>query len=342
MKERKRYPLPLRAGAFLLALLLFAALTWGAAWLLMPQRKEYGALWEQYLQEPEDSIDVLFFGSSITYCDVAPAWIWEESGLRSWVLAGPEQTLPLTYYYAREALKTQSPRLLVLEGTGLFFRRYQSYSKANVSTMPFSLNRLGATLFGAERAEWKGLLFPLYNYHYRWTEVREEELREHLTPERDAFAGYMPLSRAIPQEIRLNRDRTMERADYEESLNWLAKLQRFCLERGVPLLLYLSPSAARTDPALCSRVAADAERLGIEFLDLSELGETLGVDNEQDWYDPLHFNSSGAEKFSRWWGRTLLDRGLVPVGEDRTSWQERLDALNARVEAMNEEEISAG
>ncbi len=98
MKEKKKAPFGLRLTAFLLALVLFLGVTWAGGRLLMPQRKEYGSLWEQYLREPENSLDLLFLGSSIAYCDVAPAWIWEESGLRSWVMAGPEQTLSLTYY----------------------------------------------------------------------------------------------------------------------------------------------------------------------------------------------------------------------------------------------------
>ena len=63
---------------------------------LMPYRSNFGSTWASYLQEEENSLDVLFFGSSLVYCDVVPAVIWENTGLRSYVMAGPEQTMPST------------------------------------------------------------------------------------------------------------------------------------------------------------------------------------------------------------------------------------------------------
>ncbi len=334
MKEKKKAPFGLRLTAFLLALVLFLGVTWAGGRLLMPQRKEYGSLWEQYLREPENSLDLLFLGSSIAYCDVAPAWIWEESGLRSWVMAGPEQTLSLTYYYLREALKTQKPKLVVLEASALFFDKYQNYSRANVSTMPLSANRLRATLRAVEKAEWKGLLFPLYNYHGRWTEVRREELEEHLHPRQDALAGYMPLSRALPQTPRVNEDRVLQEAVYRENLRWLGRLREYCRKKETRLLLYLSPSAARTPPELTERIRADAEDMGIELWNLSDLAPELGIDNDLDWYDPLHFNISGAEKFSRWWGRTLKEEIAPAPGADAEAWEARLRELLRRREEL--------
>jgi hypothetical protein len=316
--------------AFLLALAMLLSMTWLLGWLLMPQRKEYGSLWEQYRQEPKDSLDALFFGSSVVYCDVAPAWIWEESGLRSWVMAGPEQTMSLTYYYLREALKTQSPKLAAVEATGLLFKEYQNYSRANVSTMPLSLNRLAAVFRATERSEWKGLLFPMYNYHARWTDVHRKDVEEHLHPVEDPFAGYTALNRAIPQTPRINRDRVLDEDVYGKQLGWLEKIRDYCEKRGVRLVVSLSPAAARTAPEQTERIAADLETLGIELWDLSGLAEELGIDDELDWYDPLHFNIAGAEKFSRWWGRTLAKELEPDPAADRNAWEKKLKALLER------------
>ncbi len=327
MRERKKADPWLRLTAFLLALVLLLVLTWFLGWLLMPQRKSYGSMWEQYRQEPRDSVDVLFFGSSVVYCDVAPAWIWEESGLSSWVMAGPEQTLSLTYYYLREALKTQTPEMVVVEVTGLLFDKYQNYSRANISTMPFSLNRLAAVFRAAEASEWKGLLFPLYNYHARWTDVERPEMEEHLRPSRDLMAGYTPLGRVLPQNPRINNGRVLNDETYAENLRWLARIRDLCRDRDIRLLIYLAPAAARTPLQLTERIDTDAEALGIEMLDLSDLSEELEVDYEQDWYDPLHFNIRGAEKFSRWWGIWLASElAPVPVYEEKL-WEQRLEAV---------------
>ena len=335
MKEVRKPPFALRLLAFFLAAVLLFSLTWLAGWLLMPQRKEYGSLWEQYRQEPENSLDVLFLGSSIVYCDVAPGWIWEESKLRSWVMAGPEQTMAFTYYYLREALKTQSPRLVVLEASSLLFKRYQDYSRANVSAMPLGVNRLSAVFRAAEREEWKGLLFPLYNYHARWTEIEWAEAEEHLRPEADLLAGYTPLARSIPQMPRINRERVPEEETYRENLVWLGRIGEYCRRNGVRLLLYLSPSAARTPVEVTERILSDVRDLGLELLDLSDLAPELGIDDALDWYDPLHFNISGAEKFSRWWGRTLAGELTPDPSADIEGWDSRLEELEKRTEELH-------
>ena len=138
-------------AAFLLAAIVFFTVSWQAARLLMPVRTVYGSDWERFLQEDEDSLDVLLFGSSLLYCDMIPAVLWEDTGLSSYVMAGPEQTIPTSYYYAKETFRTQSPQLVVVEATGMFYPQYTSYSKANVGYMPFGISRLEATFQAAEK-----------------------------------------------------------------------------------------------------------------------------------------------------------------------------------------------
>lgn len=72
-------------AAFLAAAAVFGGILAGATHYLTPQQHDYGSVWGMYEQEQTDSIDVLFFGSSVTYCDVVPAVYWENSGLTAFV-----------------------------------------------------------------------------------------------------------------------------------------------------------------------------------------------------------------------------------------------------------------
>ena len=144
-----------------------------------------------YEQEQTDSIDVLFFGSSVAYCDVVPAVYWENSGLTAFVQAGPEQPLPLTLDYLKESLRTQSPKAVFVECTGIAFHKYMRFTKTNIGQMPWGINRLHATFFNAEPEVRKGLLFPLYFYHDRWTTLKSEDVQPYTE---DMLAGYTFLS----------------------------------------------------------------------------------------------------------------------------------------------------
>jgi hypothetical protein len=74
--------------------------------------------------------------------------------------------------------------------TAMFFPRYTNFAKANIGYMPRSLNRLAATFKTAERAEWLGLLFPLYNYHDRCKDVRLRDFNPYAP---DSGRGYAHL-----------------------------------------------------------------------------------------------------------------------------------------------------
>ena len=135
--------------AFLAAAAVLGGILAGATHYLTPQQHDYGSVWGMYEQEQTDSIDVLFFGSSVTYCDVVPAVYWENSGLTAFVQAGPEQPLPLTLDYLKESLRTQSPKAVFVECTGIAFHQYMGFTKTNIGQMPWGINRLHATFFNA-------------------------------------------------------------------------------------------------------------------------------------------------------------------------------------------------
>ena len=113
--------------------------------MVLPKRYDYGSTWDMYLKEEEDTIDVMFFGSSLAYCDVVPATIYQETGITSYVMAGPEQTMPITYRYLRQACKTQSPKAVFIEVSGMLYAKHNRSTKINICYMPWSVDRLAAT-----------------------------------------------------------------------------------------------------------------------------------------------------------------------------------------------------
>ena len=68
-----------------------------------------------------DTVDVLILGSSHAFEDFNTGTLWDAHGMSSYVLGGSIQPMWNTYYYLKEALKTQSPGLIVLEGFCLTF-----------------------------------------------------------------------------------------------------------------------------------------------------------------------------------------------------------------------------
>ena len=318
---------------FAAAFAVLAALLLGLAGLaLRPARVNYGAVWGLYRAEPPDSLDYLYLGSSYAYCDVDPVEIYDRTGLTGYVLAGPEQTLSQTYWYLREAFKTQKPSLVILEGSALAFQQYQSYTQVNVGYMPAGLNQLGAIFTASEPELRTGLLFPLYFYHSRWKELTVEEAADALLPsETDTLKGFTPVSGVFDQiaDGPFTREPQPEEV-YEENLAWLSKIADLCEEHGIPLALVFHPTYSQLPADTRTRIAEDASELGISFFDWTEEGASIGITPTLHYYDPGHLNQEGAAIFSAWLGDFLtgeLDMSPRPQDSENTAaWQSAVQA----------------
>lgn len=312
-----------------------AVLTVAAGKVLTPKRMDYGATWDMYLQEPEDTIDVLFFGTSLVYLDVVPAVIYDETGITSYVMAGPEQTYAVTYSYLKESCKTQSPRTVFVEATGLLSEKSNRSLKVNLTYMPWGRNRLATTFEEASDKELPGLLFPLYAYHDRWDDLTDQDWQIGLHGyDIDPLAGYTFVAKSKPIEEFEEREIEDAEENYARNLEIAQKMADFCDQEGIKLIFFFSPVTNRINDQLVERMEADLAQLSSPVVNYNRLFDEIGFDLSADFYDPLHTNVYGAEKFSRFLANHMasMDLRISPSGrEDKALWQERIDAFEQKL-----------
>lgn len=326
MKKRGQVKELLWAVAFVIVASLLAGLVSRA---LRPVRLDYGAVWGPYLAEPRDSLDYLYLGSSYAYCDVDPAAVYAESGLTGYVLAGPEQTMSQTYWYLREALNTQRPSLVLLEASSLQFERYQNYTQINVGYMPTGINKLGAILTASEPELRVGLLFDLYFYHSRWSEVTLTELAKALLGRgTDTLKGYTAVDGVFEQIENGPFIRELQTEEiYQENLADLGRIAALCREKAVPLAVVFHPTYSQLPAEAYQRIQSDLAGLDptVQFWNWSDDTLDIGLVPKEHYYDPGHLNRPGAAVFSAWLGRYLTDQaGLTPrpqTAENTAAWQ---------------------
>jgi len=297
----------------LIASVLFCALVVGvltlASVVLKPARKgdSGGSTWPAYLSTERDSLDVVFFGTSHVFSGVDPGTIWRSRGIASYVLGGPTQSMSVTYYYLREALKTQRPKVVALEMTGVSYRAgtyNREFQQINVGYMPFSENKLGAALFATPEGERTGVLVDLWTYHSRWTQLGREDW-DIFGKDRDFeyLKGYLPktASREVtptPYEP-VGSARDDADAAVAHNLPDLRRIAQLCAEENIELLLFLTPTGPPGAYSYPMREAADAiqtEYPDVRVLDLSEPGAVPGLSFETDFFDGGHLSDSGARK----------------------------------------------
>ncbi|MEG1720253.1 MAG: hypothetical protein RR281_00960 [Pseudoflavonifractor sp.] len=327
MKQHSKSREILFAVAFLLVTALLLQLV---SAVLRPAHRDYGSTWGAYLAEPKDSMDLLYLGSSCAYCDVNPALVYAASGLTGYVMAGSEQTLAITYHYLKEALKTQSPKAVLLEGTALFFRPYENYTQINIGYMPPSMNKLDAILNTAEPDKRAGLLFDLSLYHSRWKELRPSDLKRALTPiPADPLKGHTAVDTiqegaGVAPNV---ADRAISPEVYAANLGHLADILALCRAHDILPIITFNPAYSRCTPAAYEKAAADIAALdpGALVYNWTDAFGEIGLTPGLHLYDDMHLNQDGAAIFSRWLGDFLhRELGLVPMDqspENAQAWQ---------------------
>ena len=313
---------------FLSVLFLLFCLTFLTR-LTTPKQHDMGSTWGHFLEEPPNSLDILYLGSSLVYCDVVPAIIWEETGLTGYVMAGPEQPMPMTYYYLSEALKTQHPQAVFIEVTGMFYDRYTSFTKVNIGQMPWGYNRLLATLYEAEPDLRTGLLFPLLFYHDRWSILKSDDWKVTLNGySTDPLAGYTWLNTYRPAGNVYQRPIESSPDNIARNYGFLHKLYALCMEEDIQPVFYFAPTMGRFPEELSNtlRRTITEDLPEALFLDCNEYATQINNDPAVDYYDTLHFNAAGAEKFSRFLSSWIEQNlSITSTHHQEHLWQSRAD-----------------
>ncbi len=313
--------------ALILTLILLAAGMFQLGCWLMPERSIYGAVWSSYLQEKRDSVDVLFLGSSRAYCFVIPARIFDNTGISSYVMAGPLQRAPVSYYYLRECLKTQKPQVVFVEVSGAYFNEMEEHSVSNICYMPFSWNRIMAAR-ACEEGLMKLALFPLEQFHSRIYQICNEK-----KPGQDGvmLCGYTPLTEAEEQTDRLFNDPVVRPGDetYEANLSYFRKIAELCEQKGIRCVFFLTPTMRPYTEEERVRLFSDLREFPcVAAEDWEDLIEEIGVDAATDWYDKNHLNLNGAVKFTDYLSVYLQKLGLPrSEGVDLALWEQRIAYL---------------
>lgn len=291
-----------------------------------------------FYNEERNQFEVMFFGSSHAYAAFSPLELWEETGVKSYVLATQQQPLWATYTYIREALKTQSPALVVVDCRMAFGDQEYYGDGVNYSYMddiPLSWNKAELALQSVPDTEGRlALLFNFIKYHGRWNDLHRQDFTFRRDRARDPYKGYVMLS---PQEEPRPRPAIETVTDSSPLLDknryWLEEIVRLCEDEGVALWLVKTPSNLELDEkALLNTVEDTAARLGVPFHDFNEDYDAVGLSADL-FHDEHHLDVFGASRFTRFFAGKLAESwpGLRTDREDPV-WAADLAAYQKELE----------
>ena len=135
----------------------------------------------------DDTIDVLFLGTSHPEYGISPMRIYENTQIRSYNLGTSAQPIECSYFLLKYVFQTQNPQIVMLDCSGLFNKDYgtaATYSDAwwrgVLDNMPFSSLKWEMAKVYGEKDFGSGVLsamFPIIRYHTRWSQLRSSDFK---------------------------------------------------------------------------------------------------------------------------------------------------------------------
>ena len=225
---------------------ILGGLFWGAQRMVMPKyyypnttvAEAAGRIYRGFFDEEKDSIEAIFAGTSHMTYSVSPVELYEEYGFTSYNLASARQPLAVARYALQTALKTQDPKVFVLDVSSLFTDFYDGAGfKYVTEQVPLSAEKLQllqemSTLSDDEDDMVSGL-FPIIDYHARWKELDENDFTYMRDNKHFFVKGYYLNSRCIPSYIDVTymNYETQEMLQDNEKITYTWKNQQFSKEK---------------------------------------------------------------------------------------------------------------
>ena len=270
---------------------------------------DYLSSLSQLYHTPEDTMDVVFMGSSHCYCGVYPAFLWRDNGIAAFDMSVSGQDRASTYHMLLETLKTQSPKVVMVDCYGLLFDRnlLEGNEYRNMLSMRTSKNSIELVKEYAEPKDQMDYLLRWPVIHTRFWEVGKYD-----------FIQYEPSIYGRGALFSWHESECEDAGAYnvkasgelkKENAEWLDRLIALSKERGFSLEFLVIPFRITEEEQMQINAAAEylAER-NVPLVDLNQYREEMKLDPQKDFMDDKHCNAIGAEKVTTYLRDYLLER----------------------------------
>lgn len=277
-----------------------------------------------FYAEPEDSLDVLYLGSSYMRNGISPLEIWHDYGITGYARVGSQQAPVISYYLLKEAFLTQSPKVVVYEASFLIStqnseannydlrenRLHEAIDFMKLSPVKMELAR---EIVEHSSLSYADLLIPAYRYHERWTDLGEIDFQT-LDAAPYAYKGQYPALTISPYEIRADymADGSCDEPVALDATTayYVEKMKELCREHDARLILVHMPNTIWDDNRyrLVSEYASANELIYLDY-STDKLRCEIGFNSKTDSGDGgAHLNIIGAGKVSKHLGSYLKEQ----------------------------------
>lgn len=263
---------------------------------------------------PEDSLDVVYVGTSQYHMGITPLEIWKEYGFTSAAFNAPQCRAWLAYYMIQEIVKYQSPKVIVLDaaiprgGENNIIANRRTINQFKPSLMKFQALYDCLELENSSFDEMINTSLEFFAYHDDWDTLKESDFTNDVSS-LTYQKGYLLTTKCTPySDMDHSANQTPTRFVMDEKTSeYMEKIKEICDEKGIDLLVAKLPSDLWniTYAGMIRRWTEENEAV---FLDLTDkqIQRQMHFDKETSYFDGNHLNYIGAEVVSKYLGNYLI------------------------------------
>lgn len=268
---------------------------------------------EQVNNLEKNTVDVVFTGPSHTYCGIDPNVFWDEYGISAFDMSISGMDMYCTYYYLKEFLKRQSPKIVFVETSNYAYGGHQIQGNVYRAVLSMPNRRYAKNIIDTSVAtsfvdnkdsETYKLVWPII--HTRYKELKKFDFVEN--PLNRYGLGYT--TEFDIAEVSINCD-ALEYSDVvdlsDEQVEWIDKIVDLSKKNNFELIFFNTPATVNYDEqAICNSIYSYVQECyDLTCFDTNRLINEIGLDVSYDFSDFNHLNSYGAQKVSDYFAQYL-------------------------------------
>ncbi len=283
-----------------------------------------------FYDEPADSLDIMYLGSSNAYNHFNAVLAFHEYGFTTGLLSSDSQPFTAIKYLLEESRKAQNPKLYVIDiSIANNIKSNEGGIRKVTDELKPSLNKIKATTnilkySDIPKEDYINYYFTFILYHDLWKQYKKD-----LGELSILFKGHLLSSQTVTIE-------PQEQFEWNDEIGDLTKDQKeviydlieYIKSNKLNVLFVVSPRTYfEEDLKELNAIINIIEKEKLSVLNFNKL-EDLNINYETDYFNYAHLNAYGAKKFTLYFSDCLKKNFELPDhrNDDRyASWNETYD-----------------
>ena len=257
-----------------------------------------------FVDEPKDTVQIACVGDSNMYSGFVPFTLWDEYGYTSTVCASPKQSVKQSIGLLEKVYENQKPRLVLVE-TDMFYDSYPQNGNKK-SHLPTSKLSLSFVIDNAKPDYFEdGVrnIFSSFVFHNSWkSSASSQGASAFLQTHGYRYAKAVYTIKAVNYMLKSNSSEDIPNKRLAE----IDKLVSYCRKKGSTVVFVTMPAVNAWNSERHNAVEAYTEKNGIEYIDLNNDYDKVGLDMCTAFRDSgTHLNYDSAKKVTVYLGSLI-------------------------------------